>query len=137
MRPALADAVRELLFSTHRRVEDVVKAFFADDYEHRVNGKSYSRDEFTMQACVARSDIAYGTITTHDELRYWDRFAERHVLDITRVDGSVESTEVCVIGRYAIDGRFLRLNEARFPLAGTTLARAGAETSQPFSSSPT
>ena len=137
LRPTVGDALRELLFSTHRTVEDVVNAFFAEDYEHRVNGKSYSRAEFIMRASCARSSIARGTITTLDELRHWDRFAERHVLDIAKVDGSVECTEVCVIGRYGVSGRFLRVDAARFSLPAGRFAESSPARPQPFSNSPT
>ncbi|OBG26469.1 hypothetical protein [Mycobacterium sp. 852002-51057_SCH5723018] len=117
IRPSIGDAIRELLFSHHRTVDDVMNAFFADDYEHRDNGKAYTRAEFASAAWAARANISHGTVITLDELRYWNRYAERHILEVTKVDGSVECTEVYVIGRYAIDGRFATLHEARLPLA--------------------
>jgi hypothetical protein len=117
IRPSIGDALRELLFSHHRTVDDVMDSFFADDYEHRDNGKAYTRDEFARAASAARANVAHGSVVTLDELRYWNRYAERHILDVTKVDGSVECAEVYVIGRYSVDGRFAALHEARLPLA--------------------
>ena len=89
---------------------------FADDYLHYMNGIAYSRADFAATAAGARLKISHGTVTTLDELRAGQSYAERHLLDIVNRDGSVERTEVFVIGRYSPDGRFARLNEAGFPV---------------------
>jgi hypothetical protein len=116
IRPSFGDAVRELLFCSHRTVDDVMRTFFAEDYEHRDNGKTYTRDEFASLAAFARSDIAHGSVFALEEFRFWNRYAARLVLEVTTTDGSDEHVEVYAIGQYAIDGRFGRLNQARFPV---------------------
>jgi hypothetical protein len=114
IRPSFADALRELLFCPHRSVDDVVNAFFAQDYEHRVNGTTYSRGEFARLATLARSDVAHGNVFILEEFRFWNRYATRLVLEINKTDGSDEHVEIYAIGQYAIDGRFRRLNQSHF-----------------------
>jgi hypothetical protein len=113
IRPSFGDALRELLFAAHRSVDDVMNAFFDQDYEHRDNGKTYTRDEFARLAAIARSDVANGSVFTLEEFRFWNRYAARLVLEVTRTEGSDEHAELHVIGQYSIDGRFLRLSQAR------------------------
>jgi hypothetical protein len=131
IRPSFGDALRELLFAAHRTIDDVVSAFFAQDYEHRDNGKTYSRDEFARLAAIARSDVAHGSVFTLEEFRFWNRYAARLVLEVTKTDGSDEHVEVYAIGQYAIDGRFLRLSQARFPVPSVEFVVGAELRSQP------
>ncbi|ORV48246.1 hypothetical protein AWC05_06870 [Mycobacterium florentinum] len=105
--------MRELLFCAHRSVDDVMNAFFDQGYQHRDCGGAYTRDEFAVLAATARADIARGNVFTLEEFRFWNRYAARFVLEIAKTDGSAEHVEVYVIGQYSIDGRFLKLNQAR------------------------
>jgi hypothetical protein len=114
IRPSFTDALRELLFCTHRTVEDVTNAFFAQSYQHRDNGTVFDRDEFTYLAAIARANVLSGNIFTLEEFRFWNRYAARLVLDVTKTDGSAEHVEIYAIGQYAIDGRFASMNQARF-----------------------
>jgi hypothetical protein len=116
IRPSFADALRELLFCRHRTVDDVMNAFFAQDYEHRDNGKTFTRAEFADLAMIARSEVAHGDVFTLEEFRFWNRYATRLVLEVNKVDGSIEHVEAYAIGQYAIDGRFLKLNQAQFAI---------------------
>lgn len=113
IRPSFADALRELLFCTHRTVEDVTNAFFAQNYQHRDNGKTFDRDEFTGIAAIARANVLDGNVFTLEEFRFWNRYAARLVIEVNRTDGSVEHVELYAIGQYAIDGRFASMNQAR------------------------
>jgi hypothetical protein len=131
IRPSFGDALRELLFYPHRTVDDVVSAFFAQDYEHRDNGKTYTRDEFARLVAIARSDVAHGSVFTLEEFRFWNRYAARLVLEVTKTDGSDEYVEVYVIGQYAIDGRFLKLSQARFPVPSVEFVVGAELRSQP------
>jgi hypothetical protein len=116
IRPSFADALRELLFCRHRTVDDVMNAFFDQDYEHRDNGKTFTRAEFADLATIARSEVAHGDVFALEEFRFWNRYATRLVLEVKKVDGSTEHVEAYAIGQYAIDGRFLKLNQAQFPI---------------------
>jgi hypothetical protein len=131
IRPSFGDAIRELLFCTHRTVDDVMNAFFAKDYEHRDNGKTYTREEFAGLATIARTAVAHGNVVTLEEFRFWNRYAARLVLEVNKTDGSDENVEVYAIGEYAIDGRFLRLSQARFVVPSVKCVVAGKLRSQP------
>jgi hypothetical protein len=114
IRPSFSDALRELLFCTHRTVDEVLNAFFAQDYQHRDNGKTYTRDEFAALCAIARSDVVRGDVFTIEDFRFWNRYAARLVLELDKTDGATEHIEVYAIGQYAIDGRFLRMSQSRF-----------------------
>jgi hypothetical protein len=119
IRPSFGDALSELLFCTHRSVDDVMNAFFDRGYEHRDNGKTYTRDEFAGLATIARSEVADGRVFTLEEFRFWNRYAARLVLEFNKTDGSNEHAEVYAIGQYSIDGRFLRISQARVGVPST------------------
>jgi hypothetical protein len=113
----ISDALDELVFSPERSVEDVMDTYFADDYVHYSSGTAHSRAAFAAMVSAARSSISGGAVTTLDELRDGQSYAERHLLDVVNADGSVERKEIFIIGRYSPDGRFACLNEAGFPVA--------------------
>ncbi|ORW70767.1 hypothetical protein [Mycobacterium saskatchewanense] len=110
--------MRELLFCKHRPVNEVMDDFFAEDYQHRDNGRAYSRDEFAGLAGIARTAVACGEVSTLEEFRFWNRYATRLMLELNPIDGPDEHVEVYAIGQYAVDGRFLRLSQARLSLPG-------------------
>ncbi|GLE50832.1 hypothetical protein ATCCBAA256_04200 [Mycobacterium montefiorense] len=131
IRPSFSDALRELLFCAHRSVDDVMNAFFDHGYQHRDNGKAYTRDEFAGLAAIARSEITHGSVFTLEEFRFWNRYAARFVLEVSKTDGSAERVEVYVIGQYSIDGRFLRLNQARVSVPSVELVVGAKLRAQP------
>jgi hypothetical protein len=131
IRPSFADALRELLCCPHRTVDDVVDEFFAEDYEHRVNGTTYTRDEFARLATVARSDVTHGSVFILEEFRFWNRYAARLVVEVDKADGSDEHVEMYAIGQYGIDGRFRRLSQARFSVPSVEYVVGDELRSQP------
>jgi hypothetical protein len=131
IRPSFGDALRELLFATHRSVDDVMNAFFDRDYEHRDNAKTYTRAEFVDLVTLARSDIAHGSVFTLEEFRFWNRYAARLVLEVTKTDGSGEHAEVYAIGQYSIDGRFLRISQARLGVPSAEFVVGAKFSAQP------
>ncbi len=131
IRPSFGDALRELLFCSHRSVADVMDAFFAQEYEHRDNGKTYSRDEFANFCALERAQIAHGNVVTVEEFRFWNRYATRLVLEANKTDGSEHHVEINAIGQYAIDGRLLKLSQARFRVPSAEYSMAVKLRSQP------
>ena len=74
------------------------------------------RPEFADMVARMRSQIVSGMVTVLDELRDGPRYAERHVYELTRVDGSTVKREVAIFGAFAEDGRFQHLSETGFDL---------------------
>lgn len=99
-----------------------MNAFFAQDYEHRDNGKTLTRAEFAELVTIARKDVTHGEVFTLEEFRFWNRYAARLVLQVKKGDESIVHVESYAIGQYAIDGRFLKLNQARFVVPNAELA---------------
>jgi hypothetical protein len=118
----ISDALEELVFDQRLTVDEAMNKYFAADYSHRNSGRVRTRSEFAALATAARAEIAHGTVNVLDEFRDGDGdgYGERHVIDITKNDGTSERFEIYIIGRYADDGRFKSLNEAGFPLSGRT-----------------
>lgn len=131
IRPSFGDALRELLFCSHRTVADVMDAFFAQEYEHRDNGKTYTRDEFADICDSTRADVVHGNVVTVEEFRFWNRYATRLVVELNKTDGSQQHVEINAIGQYAIDGRLLKLSQARFPVPSAEYHTAAELRSRP------
>jgi hypothetical protein len=131
IRPSFGDALRELLFCTHRSVDDVMNAFFDRDYEHRDNAKTYTRGEFADLAAIVRSNVAHGSVLTLEEFRFWNRYAARLVVELNKTDGSNEHVEIYAIGQYSIDGRFLRISQARLGVPSTEFVVGAKLRAQP------
>jgi hypothetical protein len=85
-----------------------------------VSARSRSRDGFVEHIAHLRSIVASGTVRVLDEFRDGPRYADRHVVEILKLDGSRVEMEVYVFGEFAADGRFRRVEE-------TTLMLSGAE----------
>jgi hypothetical protein len=112
-----SEALHDLVFNQAISVDEAMDKHFAADYQHRNSGTPRTRAEFAALAEGGRAEITAFTITVLDEFRDGDRYAERHLIDVTKRDGSTEQAEIYVIGRYAADGRFAVINEAGFPLS--------------------
>lgn len=119
----VASALRELLDNT-TPLAAAVDRHFSPDYRQRTDGKWSDRDEFTAHIAHLRSLVASITVTVLDDLREGRAFAERHVVDIVKIDGGRVVQEVYVFGEFAVDGRFERLEEVTLMLEGAEPDRA-------------
>ncbi|TDD39354.1 nuclear transport factor 2 family protein [Nonomuraea terrae] len=84
---------------------------------HRSDGKSLSRAQSAEMVAGIRSRTAGGTVTVLDELRDGSTYAERHVFEITMLDGSTLKREISIFGSFADDGRFQELSETGFTVS--------------------
>lgn len=110
----ISEALRELVFEPRLELNEALDKYYAPGYTHRSDGTSLDRAAFAEMVAATRSRIVSGTVTVLDELRDGPTYAERHVFEITMVDGSTLRREVSVFGSYAEDGRFRRLSETGF-----------------------
>ncbi|MER7888848.1 hypothetical protein ABTX15_03370 [Micromonospora sp. NPDC094482] len=113
---SISDALRELVFEPTLDLHEALERFYAPDYTHRSDGKTLDRAEFAEMVARTRTQIARGTVTVLDELRDGSRYAERHVFEITMVDGATARREIAIFGSFAPDGRFQHLSETGFDL---------------------
>ncbi|MFF3440138.1 hypothetical protein [Streptosporangium sp. NPDC002721] len=113
----ISEALRELVFEPRLELDEALDKYYAPGYTHRSDGTSIDRAEFVEMVAGTRSRIVSGTVTVLDELRDGSAYAERHVFEITMVDGSTHRREVSVFGSFAEDGRFRELSETGFSVA--------------------
>ena len=116
----IAAALTDLLLSPDMPVETAIDKHFTPDYRQRTDGTWNDRAEFAEHISHLRAVIAGGSLDVLEELADGPAYAERHVIELVKNDGSVARTEVYVFGERAPDGRFSRVEE-------TTLLLAGAE----------
>jgi hypothetical protein len=113
-------ALTDLLFRPEVDLATAADRHFAPDYRQRTDGSWDERDGFVEHIAHLRSIVASGTVRVLDEFRDGPRYADRHVVEILKLDGSRVEMEVYVFGEFAADGRFRRVEE-------TTLMLSGAE----------
>ncbi|MEU1425095.1 nuclear transport factor 2 family protein [Kitasatospora sp. NPDC005751] len=117
-RTDIATALTDLLFTPGLDLAEAVDRHFAPDYRQRTDGSWADRAEFTAHIAHLREVVASGRVEVLDELVQGDRYADRHVVDVTKTDGSTVRMEVYVFAEFAADGRFRRLEETTLMLRG-------------------
>ncbi|MEU9132636.1 nuclear transport factor 2 family protein [Kitasatospora sp. NPDC048540] len=113
-------ALTDLLLTPGLDLDEAADRHFAPDYRQRTDGRWDDRTGFLTHIAHLRKVVAHGTVTVHDELVDGDRYADRHTVTVTKVDGSTVRMEVYLFAEFAPDGRFRRVEE-------TTLMLEGAE----------
>ena len=112
----ISDAIRETAFGGDGDLSEVLDKYYAPDYTHRNDGETMDRAAFVEMVAKYRGQIVDGTVTVLDEMYDGDRYAERHVYDITLRDGSTINRELYLFGTVAADGRFRHITETGFDL---------------------
>jgi hypothetical protein len=113
-------ALTDLLFRPEVDLTAAADRHFAPDYRQRTDGRWDERDGFVEHIAHLRSIVAGGSVRVLEEFRDGARYADRHVVEILKRDGSHVDMEVYAFGEFAADGRFRRVEE-------TTLMLSGAE----------
>lgn len=101
-------------------LDEALDAHFAADYRQRTNGEWDDRAGFRDHIAHLRSIVQSIRLTVLEELDAPPLYAERHVVEIRKRDGTHVTQEVYAFGERAGDGRFSRIEE-------TTLMLHGAE----------
>ncbi|GAA3628938.1 hypothetical protein GCM10022223_53090 [Kineosporia mesophila] len=118
--PSIAKVLHELLNEREQPLPDLVSRYFAADYRQRTDGRWDDLDGFLQHMTHLRAVVASAHVEVLDELSDDRRYADRHLVTITKRDGSTVTQEVYLFAELAPDGRFRRIEE-------TTLMLAGAE----------
>jgi hypothetical protein len=113
-------ALTDLLFRPEVDLAAAADRHFAPDYRQRTDGSWDERDGFVEHIAHLRSIVAGGSVRVLDEFRAGPLYADRHVVEILKRDGSRVEMEAYVFAEFAADGRFRRVEE-------TTLMLSGAE----------
>jgi hypothetical protein len=116
----ISAALTDLLLTPGLDLDEAADRHFAPDYRQRTDGRWDDRAEFLAHIAHLRTVTTGGSVQVHDELVGGDRYADRHTVTATKVDGSVVRMEVYLFAEFAPDGRFRRIEE-------TTLMLEGAE----------
>ncbi|MFJ4191095.1 nuclear transport factor 2 family protein [Kitasatospora sp. NPDC089509] len=122
-RTDIAAALTDLLFTPGLDLAEAVDRHFAPDYRQRTDGRWDDREEFTAHIAHLREIVAGGEIQVLEELVQGDRYADRHIVDVRKTDGSAVRMEVYLFGELAADGRFRRIEETTLMLQGADADR--------------
>ncbi|KJS54572.1 nuclear transport factor 2 family protein [Streptomyces rubellomurinus] len=117
-RTDVASAMTDLLFTPELALSEAVDRHFAPDYRQRTDGSWADRSEFTAHIAHLRGIVAGGRIQVLEELVQGDLYADRHIIDVDKTDGSTVRVEVYLFGEFAPDGRFRRIEETTLLLQG-------------------
>lgn len=116
-KPDLPAALRDLL-RDDIPLDTALKRHFTSAYRQRTNGSWDDLAGFRAHINHLRSITADVEVTTENEMYDGQRYAENHVVRLTKIDGSVVVQEVILIADVAPDGRFARLVEVTNMLEG-------------------
>lgn len=111
-------AVEDLLNNRQLRAAEALDRHFGPTFRQRTNGSWDDRNAVLERIVQFREVVEHATITVLDELAVGDRYAERHLIDLLRRDGTRTVQEVYVFAERGADGRFTRIEEATVVLAG-------------------
>jgi hypothetical protein len=99
-------------------LDDALDRHFTPDYRQRTDGTWSDRAEFASHIAHLRSIVGSARTNVIDEHRDGTRYADRHTVDVAKLDGGCVVQEVYLFGEFAADGRFLRIEETTLMLAG-------------------
>ncbi|MFJ4191614.1 nuclear transport factor 2 family protein [Kitasatospora sp. NPDC089509] len=122
-RPDIAAALTDLLFTPGLELAEAIDRHFTPDYRQRTDGRWDDHAEFTAHIAHLRTVVAGGEIRILDEFAQGDRYADRHIVDIRKTDGSTVRMEVYLFAEIAADGRFRRIEETTLMLQGADADR--------------
>jgi hypothetical protein len=110
--------LEDLLTGRRFSAEEAVDLHFAPSFRQRVNGSWTDRAGFLAVIVGLRDSLTRVDIEVLDEFVDGDRYAERHVLDLTMRGGEQVRQEVYAFGRLDPDGRIVRIEETTLPIGG-------------------
>ena len=114
----IASALHDLLLAPDLDLDEALDRHFAPDYRQRTDGRWADRAGFAEHIAHLRQVVVGGSVEVVEELADGTRYADRHIVDVTKKDGSSVRMEVYVFGEFAPDGRFRRIEETTLMLAG-------------------
>ncbi|WP_433662282.1 nuclear transport factor 2 family protein [Nocardia sp. CA-128927] len=115
---SIAAALNDLLFDRQLDVDSAVTRHFADGYRQRTDGVWSDRTEFAAHITHLRDVLVGGHVEVHDELIVGNRYADRHTVHASKVDGSEIAFEVLVFAELTPDGRFQQIIETTRMVTG-------------------
>lgn len=104
------------LFDSQLPAEEALNRHFSRSFRQRVNGSWIDRFAFLAGIVSLRELVEHTTVTVLNEFVDGDRYAERHVVDLRKRDGTRIKQEVYVFAQRDSDGRFVRIEEMSLPL---------------------
>ncbi|MDH6134244.1 hypothetical protein P3T37_003646 [Kitasatospora sp. MAA4] len=122
-RTTITAALTDLLLTPGLELSEAVDRHFAPDYRQRTDGRWDDRSAFTTHIAHLRTVVADGSVQILDELVQGDRYADRHIVEVTKTDGSTVRMEVYLFAQFAPDGRFRRIEETTLLLQGADADR--------------
>lgn len=106
----IEDVVADL-FDVRIPLDEAMDRHFTRDVRQCIDGRWDDRAAVHVRFAAMRLEVVDVAITVLDELAQEDRYAERHVIDLSLRDGRRIVREVCVFARRHVDGRFMMVEE--------------------------
>jgi hypothetical protein len=120
----IARVFTEVLFGDEREypLEPTAARYFSPGCRQVVDGAEVDYDGFLARARYLRGLLGQGAtarVEVLDAVRQGGDLADRHIVSVTKPDGTAVETEVYLFAAVDQDGRLLRINEATRVLSGT------------------
>jgi hypothetical protein len=99
-------------------VEQTVARYFHPDYRQTSDGRDLDYADFLAHIRTLRGRVRSGRFDIVDVVADGDRIADRHRVRLIKSDGGEIRAEVLLLGRFANDGRLIRVHECTRLLSG-------------------
>lgn len=113
---SLKEAIEDLFNNAALSTAQAMALHFTPSFRQRVNGTWIDHAGFLSAVVTLKASVDHVKITVLDELSDGSRYAERHVIDLSKRDGQQVRQEVYVFAHRSEDGRFTQLEETTLAL---------------------
>ena|ERR1700760_2953957 len=120
MKDHIEAALNQVCFGSEAEypLEATMARWFRPEYRQVTDGKELDYAGFADHLRLLRQRVARGRIDVLDALQDGDQVASRHLVTAVKPDGGEIETEVYLFGRFAADGRLIRVVETSRMLSG-------------------
>lgn len=108
----IKEAIEDLINDRKLPVDAAVDRHFGPSFRQRTNGKWDDRNAFRARIVQFRELVEHCTITVLDEFFHDSRYAERHVVDLVKSDGTRIVQEIYLFAQRDPDGRLNTIEES-------------------------
>ena len=120
---SIKNLLDDLLNHQDESVPDVMDKHLSSDYRQRTDGTWDDRDGVGRHFEHLRTLVQHAEISVLDEITDGRTYADRHIVHITKRDGSRVTQEVYLFGDLDREGRFTRVEETTLMLSGSEADR--------------
>ncbi|KAI9739705.1 MAG: hypothetical protein M1834_006424 [Cirrosporium novae-zelandiae] len=116
--PEYQSLFETIFFGTSSESHTIIAQYFSPYYVQTTDGHDSNFEEFVEHINKVRGIVRSGKITVNLLVQEENRIADRHTVEIEKVDGSKTKLEVLLLGERDENGKMLRVWETTKVITG-------------------